>query len=1148
MSRIPLEALDATSSSLNCRSRFGRRADAHHSPYRLRSQSLGYDPGKMTEQAGENVLSSTVTSLHASFDATLMNDEQKELIFRRSTRVYDASSWDESTDGELSGRKHLLQQGSSQLAVLPQTGTIRKLPRRSSNPDSIEKISCVETPRRDHSRPPPLKQTPSSISRRRRALVLQRNSPYRKSPYRKPPTPRAFKIREATNLSTSLFNPQVGTPTRTTPECIKARRKSETCHTAATVDNTVDATPLSPNSTPFRFALFPASLPRVNPRTLVEESSPLDGQACPMTVRKRMTFSKSKVISEGNSDQVDRRVSHTSSTIRDEEFTQNSSISSISAEAFSLMRTVPSFPPPTFECKSPVLAGKAVGIDSKFSEDSDMPESRLTRPTSSINARLFVDDTEYDDSEDSSPAGINVAKTRLNFNLGDSPCHEKLEGQRLNFNSDDSRIQKYDLLGSFVEKRVGRLSSTAPSSNLLQNLSAYRENTAKLPSSTDIPTNQVALCPATPDEVQCHFHVNGTLCSPIPGIPEEDATNDMDVGENEISRCSESEDTLKLSFSQGSSESSTSSKMRRLRPKPDMSAFDAGGTVRSGAAVKSEKNGEEFFPLPPSPKLLCPPTPVRTPAWAHNDHGGNPFVRANSLIVTKVLATCPVQIVDGHSSLENSLIEDEIEHRRNALSFSTVDEEMEEPEYTIQDLSSPPIFRANLERRVPHSSQLRKPQQMLSVPSLPFSNGSPFRSAMAMPTRIPLEPKSSKVLPPKLLSEKSGEVGFVISFASDFENLGLLGRGAFADVYKVRSKQDGQPYAVKRNRRQFRGKRDRDLAMAEVRTMQTLQNVCVQIGNPGAKERKGSFSLYVLFFYRAWQEEGYFFCQTELCCRDTCRELHVSLTTDWQAASRKYPSLLQHLQPNELNTESEMEIDGRLLPGPTIWKICHDVAAGLSHIHSCGIVHHDIKPSNIFLVSHPRFGAMCKIGDLGMAGEIGTCEDGHEGDTMYMAPELLSSGVKLPCADIFSLGLTLYEMSSGFGWELPSEGPQWHKLRSGSHIPELSSTHDRQLVNLIQKMIQAEKSKRPSADDILKEVLVCEAGSRCDEFLRDYIKDTEAFDRLQHELVSLTRRGPDEIGQRTPTNVESGGRELRTPTSGIPTAPLLLATPPPGSK
>ena len=1148
MSRQPLEALDATSSSLNCRSRFGRRADVHHSPYRLRSQSLGYDPEKMTDQAGENGLSSTVSSLHASFDATLMNDEQKELIFRRSTRVYDASSWFESTDGELSGRKHLLQHGSTQPATIPLTGTIRKLPRRSSNPDSVDKTSCVETPRRNHSKPPPLKQTPSSISRRRRALFLQRNSPYRKSPYRKPPTPRVFQIREATDISTSLFKAQVGTPTRTTPDCVKVRRKSETCHTAATVDNTVDATPLSPNSTPFRFALFPASLPRVNPRTLVEESSPLDGQACTTTVRKRMTFSKSKVPSEGISDQIDRRVSLFSSTIRDEEFTQNSSISSMSAEAFAHMRNLPSFPPPSFECKSPVLGCNEGGIDSKFSEDSDMPESRLTRPVSSINARLFVNDNEYDDSEDASPAGINVAKTRLNFNLGDSPCHERLGRQRLNFNCDDSLMKKNDMLGSFMGKRVSTNSSTVSSSNLLQNLPTCRESKTTFLSSAETSINQVLLCPATPDEVQCHFHVNGTLCSPIPGIPEEDAINDMDVGDHDTSRCSESEDTLKLSFSQGSSESSTSSKMRRLRPKPDMSAFDAGGTIKSGASVKIEKNGEESFPLPQSPKLLCPPTPVRTPAWAHNDHGGNPFVRANSLIVTKVLATCPIQIVDGHSSLENSLIEDEIEQRRNALSFSTVDEEMEEPEFPIQDLSSPPIFRAHLERRAPHSSQQRKPLQILSVPSLPFSNGSPLRSAIAMSTRTPLEPKSSKALPPKLLSEKSGEVGVVISFASDFENLGLLGRGAFADVYKVFSKQDGQPYAVKRNRRQFRGKRDRDLAMAEVRTMQTLQNVCVQIGNPGARERKGSFSLYVLFFYRAWQEEGYFFCQTELCCRDTCRELHESLTSDWPVASRKYPSLLRHLQPNELSPDIDMEIDGRLLPGITIWKICHDVAAGLSHIHSCGIVHHDIKPSNIFLVFHPRFGAMCKIGDLGMAGEIGTCEDGHEGDTMYMAPELLSSGVKLPCADIFSLGLTLYEMSAGSGWELPSEGPQWHKLRSGSHIPELSSTHDRQLVNLIQKMIQTEKSKRPTADDILKEVLVNEAGSRCDEFLRDYIKDTELFDRLQEKLLSVARRGLDDVGQMTPTNVESGGRELRTPTSGIPTAPALLETPPPGSK
>ena len=173
----------------------------------------------------------------------------------------------------------------------------------------------------------------------------------------------------------------------------------------------------------------------------------------------------------------------------------------------------------------------------------------------------------------------------------------------------------------------------------------------------------------------------------------------------------------------------------------------------------------------------------------------------------------------------------------------------------------------------------------------------------------------------------------------------------------------------------------------------------------GRKGQRDSYSLYLLFFFRAWQEDGYFFCQTELCCRDTCREMMDCFGSQWPVAQAKYPSLMRHFPRSPPG--NHVESVGELVPENTVWKICHDVAAGLSHIHSHGIVHNDIKPSNIFLVPHSRLGALLKIGDFGMAGDVGTSEDGQEGDTLYMAPELLSSAARHPSADIFSLGLTL---------------------------------------------------------------------------------------------------------------------------------------------
>ncbi len=76
-----------------------------------------------------------------------------------------------------------------------------------------------------------------------------------------------------------------------------------------------------------------------------------------------------------------------------------------------------------------------------------------------------------------------------------------------------------------------------------------------------------------------------------------------------------------------------------------------------------------------------------------------------------------------------------------------------------------------------------------------------------------------------------------------------------------------------------------------------------------------------------------------------------------------------------------------------------------------------------------------KIGDLGHVAPIYGEHIPEEGDCRYMAPELLADDVdreKLPKADIFSLGLTLYEAASLM--ELPKnslEDPMYERIKSG---------------------------------------------------------------------------------------------------------------------
>jgi wee1-like protein kinase len=93
--------------------------------------------------------------------------------------------------------------------------------------------------------------------------------------------------------------------------------------------------------------------------------------------------------------------------------------------------------------------------------------------------------------------------------------------------------------------------------------------------------------------------------------------------------------------------------------------------------------------------------------------------------------------------------------------------------------------------------------------------------------------------------------------------------------------------------------------------------------------------------------------------------------------------------------------------------------------------------------------------------------DVEEGDSRYMSMELLSGDhADLTKSDIFSLGITMYELSIGGSQSLPSNGPQWQSLRSAS-VPQPPHTPD-ELHSIVLAMMHPSYQLRPWASELLK--------------------------------------------------------------------------------
>jgi Tol biopolymer transport system component len=152
---------------------------------------------------------------------------------------------------------------------------------------------------------------------------------------------------------------------------------------------------------------------------------------------------------------------------------------------------------------------------------------------------------------------------------------------------------------------------------------------------------------------------------------------------------------------------------------------------------------------------------------------------------------------------------------------------------------------------------------------------------------------------------------------------------------------------------------------------------------------------------------------------------------------------------------------GQLAINKTV-DIATQICDGLSAAHQAGIIHRDIKPENIIIDKAGRV----RILDFGLAGMAGVSKLTKEGSTLgtisYMSPEYFKRREVDHRADIWVVGVVLYEMLAGMQ---PFQGEHEHAVMYSvcNEAPEPVSNHRKDVPDYLEKIVNKTLEKKPDS-------------------------------------------------------------------------------------
>ena len=282
---------------------------------------------------------------------------------------------------------------------------------------------------------------------------------------------------------------------------------------------------------------------------------------------------------------------------------------------------------------------------------------------------------------------------------------------------------------------------------------------------------------------------------------------------------------------------------------------------------------------------------------------------------------------------------------------------------------------------------------------------------------------------------------------SDYELLRVIGRGAYGEVWLARN-LTGSFVALKIVRRaSFDHDRPFGREFEGIKRFEPIS-------------RSDSSQVAILHVGRG---EGFFYYVMELADDASAVSNQLSVISNQSSEPRAKSLITDHcllITSYIPKTLKRLMHDRGALPPAECITVALSLARALSHLHGHGLVHRNVKPSNVIFV-----GGVAKLADIGLVTSVDATRSfvGTEG---YLPPE----GAGTPQADLYSLGKVLYEMSTGCDRkEFPALPPDIATRPDREALAELNA--------IVVRAGQIDPRERyASADEMLAELKLLQRG------------------------------------------------------------------------